>query len=177
MQDVPRTNDHAPSRTFYTFCVNAQAASARLGAELYRAAGNVHARLAYELNQRAEVRACVRGAGERAVGTGGCAGRGQGYGCGRTVGSTCWGGAQREFVQWWVLPGDVRHWLSNPLPWCRLPPARQVLHLIELIQTGQVAESALAARQLDVDKIKHAAGTLEGMLLRLDEQIALLNDV
>lgn len=55
VQDVPRTADHAPSRTFYTFRIQTDAATVRLGAELYRAAANVHARLAHELAQRAEV--------------------------------------------------------------------------------------------------------------------------
>lgn len=55
MQDVPRTADHAPSRTFYTFRANYEIAAARLAADLYRAAGNVHARLAAELGANKEL--------------------------------------------------------------------------------------------------------------------------
>ncbi|GAB4814781.1 hypothetical protein N2152v2_001827 [Parachlorella kessleri] len=55
IQDVPRTADHAPSRTFYTFHTDLDLAAARLSQDLYRAAGNVHARLAHELGQHREV--------------------------------------------------------------------------------------------------------------------------
>lgn len=44
LQDVPRTADHAPSRTFYTWRANVDGAIARLTSDLYRAAGNLHAR-------------------------------------------------------------------------------------------------------------------------------------
>jgi hypothetical protein len=48
---VPRTADRAPSRTFYTFRCNIGSALGRLAADLYRAAGNLHARLAHELDK------------------------------------------------------------------------------------------------------------------------------
>lgn len=38
-QDIPRTSDRAPSRTFYTWRVDWAASCERLAAELYRAAG------------------------------------------------------------------------------------------------------------------------------------------
>ena len=55
LQDVPRTADHAPSRTFYTWRVNVDSALARLSSDLYRAAGNLHARLMHELGKQREL--------------------------------------------------------------------------------------------------------------------------
>ena len=55
LQDVPRTADHAPSRTFYTWRVNVDSAMARLSSDLYRAAGNLHARLEHELGKQREL--------------------------------------------------------------------------------------------------------------------------
>lgn len=63
IQDVPRTADHAPSRTFYTFRAAPEVGLARLAAELYQAAGNVHARLSVELAQQKEVRAAGQAGG------------------------------------------------------------------------------------------------------------------
>ena len=57
LQDVPRTADHAPSRTFYTWRANMDAGIARVASDLYRAAGNLHARLTHELTKQ-QVRAC-----------------------------------------------------------------------------------------------------------------------
>lgn len=51
LQDIPKTNDRAPARSFYTWRVNIQAATERLGVELYRAAGNMRARLAHEMGR------------------------------------------------------------------------------------------------------------------------------
>lgn len=55
LQDVPRTADHAPSRTFYTWRANAGVAKARMASDLYRAAGNLHARLAHEMSRKEEL--------------------------------------------------------------------------------------------------------------------------
>jgi DNA-directed RNA polymerase III subunit RPC3 len=52
LQDVPKGQDHAPSRTFYTWRATGPAANARLGEELYRAAGNLLARQAAEMESR-----------------------------------------------------------------------------------------------------------------------------
>ncbi|KAL6782382.1 RPC3 [Auxenochlorella protothecoides x Auxenochlorella symbiontica] len=55
LQDVPRTADRAPSRTFYLWRADVRAACAAFTIELFLAAGNLHARLAHELSQRAEL--------------------------------------------------------------------------------------------------------------------------
>ncbi|PRW61528.1 DNA-directed RNA polymerase III subunit RPC3 isoform A [Chlorella sorokiniana] len=55
LQDVPRTADHAPSRTFYTWRAKLEPALARLSSDLYRAAGNLHARLMHELDRNQEL--------------------------------------------------------------------------------------------------------------------------
>lgn len=52
---MPRTADHAPSRTFYTWRANAGVAKARMASDLYRAAGNLHARLAHEMSRKEEL--------------------------------------------------------------------------------------------------------------------------
>lgn len=52
---MPRTADHAPSRTFYTWRANLQGALARLSADLYRAAANLHKRLCTELVRQKEL--------------------------------------------------------------------------------------------------------------------------
>lgn len=54
-QDVPRTVDHAASRTFYTWRVDGAAVSKRVGEELLQAAANLRARLLHELTAHAEV--------------------------------------------------------------------------------------------------------------------------
>ncbi|KAL4423849.1 hypothetical protein ABPG75_001150 [Micractinium tetrahymenae] len=55
LQDVPRTADHAPSRTFYTWRANPGVVNARMASDLYRAAGNLHARLAHEMSKKEEL--------------------------------------------------------------------------------------------------------------------------
>ena len=55
LQDVPRTADHAPSRTLYTWSVNNEAAADKLAAELYKAAFNVYVRCTNEFEQHKEV--------------------------------------------------------------------------------------------------------------------------
>lgn len=55
LQDVPRTADHAPSRTLYTWSVNNEAAADKLAAELYKAAFNVYVRCTHEFEQHKEV--------------------------------------------------------------------------------------------------------------------------
>ena len=52
---MPRTADHAPSRTFYTWRVTAESALSRLSSDLYRAAGNLHARLLHEVDKQWEL--------------------------------------------------------------------------------------------------------------------------
>lgn len=49
MQDIPRSNDRAPSRTLYTWRVEVTAATSRLGAELYGAAARVWSRIRHEM--------------------------------------------------------------------------------------------------------------------------------
>ena len=56
-QDVPRTADHAASRTFYTWRVDGAAVRAQLGAELLAAACNLRARFRHECAQHWEARA------------------------------------------------------------------------------------------------------------------------
>eukprot|EP00878_Enallax_costatus_P021412 GHUV01022663.1.p1 GENE.GHUV01022663.1~~GHUV01022663.1.p1 ORF type:complete len:448 (+),score=165.80 GHUV01022663.1:328-1671(+) len=55
MQDIPRTSDRAPSRSFYTFSVDLSSAYKRLAGDLYQAAGKLHARLTFEMAQHAEL--------------------------------------------------------------------------------------------------------------------------
>lgn len=55
MQEIPRTADHAPSRTLYTWRVDAAAAAEKLAADLYKAALNVRLRFEHELNQQSNV--------------------------------------------------------------------------------------------------------------------------
>jgi DNA-directed RNA polymerase III subunit RPC3 len=52
LQDVPKGQDRAPSRTCYTWRATMPAARARLGGDLYRAAANLLARYASELEAR-----------------------------------------------------------------------------------------------------------------------------
>lgn len=56
MQEIPRTADHAPSRTLYTWRVDAAAAAEKLAADLYKAALNVRLRLEHEITQQSDVR-------------------------------------------------------------------------------------------------------------------------
>lgn len=63
LQDVPRTADHAPSRTFYTWRANIDLAQARLSADLYRAAANLHKRMCAELDRQRELMDVVEAVG------------------------------------------------------------------------------------------------------------------
>ena len=54
-QDIPKTNDRAPSRTFYTWRVDLGATAALIAAELYRAANNARMRLAHEVASHSDV--------------------------------------------------------------------------------------------------------------------------
>lgn len=58
LQDVPRTADRAPSRTFYLWKADADGATTTVTIELLLATGNVHSRLAHELAERTEVGMC-----------------------------------------------------------------------------------------------------------------------
>lgn len=66
LQDVPRTADHAPSRTFYTWRANSDVAIARVASDLYRAAGNLHARLVHEIRRQQELLDELSQSGDRA---------------------------------------------------------------------------------------------------------------
>ena len=55
LQDVPRTADHAPSRTLFTWSVSNETAAEKLAAELYKAAFNVYVRSTTEFEQHKEV--------------------------------------------------------------------------------------------------------------------------
>eukprot|EP00887_Chlorella_sp_A99_P004674 scaffold4.g4674.t1 len=55
LQDVPRTADHAPSRTFYTWRAALDPAVARLTADVYKGAGNLYARIAHEGQQNKQL--------------------------------------------------------------------------------------------------------------------------
>lgn len=56
IQEVARTSDHAPSRTFYLWRVDLLRVVEQVGRELYRATSNLRARLIHELSQEQEVR-------------------------------------------------------------------------------------------------------------------------
>lgn len=62
LQDIPRTTDHAPSRTFYTFRVSTDNVCFVLAGNLYQAALNVRLRLQHEMLQEKEVRTMVMSA-------------------------------------------------------------------------------------------------------------------
>ena len=57
IQDVPRTADHAASRTFYTWRVDETAVQARMESEALLAACKLRARFQHEYRVHAEVRA------------------------------------------------------------------------------------------------------------------------
>ena len=57
VQDVPRTADHAASRTFYTWRVDEAAVHARVEAELLLAACKLRARFQHEYGEHSGVRA------------------------------------------------------------------------------------------------------------------------
>mgnify|MGYP002856249750 FL=1 len=54
IQEVARTSDHAPSRTFYLWRVDLLRVVEQVGRELYRATSNLRARLIHELSQERE---------------------------------------------------------------------------------------------------------------------------
>ncbi|KAF5840075.1 hypothetical protein DUNSADRAFT_17810 [Dunaliella salina] len=55
LQDIPKTADRAASRTFYTWHVEWEPVSDHFSTNLYRAAGNVWARLQHELAKNKEL--------------------------------------------------------------------------------------------------------------------------
>jgi DNA-directed RNA polymerase III subunit RPC3 len=55
LQDIPKNNDRAPSKTFYTWRAALGAASTRLATEMYRSAGNLIARLQSEAAVKPEL--------------------------------------------------------------------------------------------------------------------------
>mmetsp|Transcript_12427 Transcript_12427/g.49891 ORF Transcript_12427/g.49891 Transcript_12427/m.49891 type:complete len:336 (+) Transcript_12427:762-1769(+) len=55
IQEVARTVDHAPSRTFYLWHVNLSHVSEHIERELYRALSNLRARMMYEMLRQQEV--------------------------------------------------------------------------------------------------------------------------
>jgi len=55
LQDIPKNNDRAPSKTFYTWRAELGAASTRLATEMYRSAGNLIARLQSEAAVKPEL--------------------------------------------------------------------------------------------------------------------------
>ncbi|KAG2434127.1 hypothetical protein HXX76_007854 [Chlamydomonas incerta] len=64
LQDIPKTADRAPSRTFYTWRVNMPSLSDSTAAQLYRAAGRVWQRLKYEVEKEKDLLALIEGAKE-----------------------------------------------------------------------------------------------------------------
>ncbi|KAG2453942.1 hypothetical protein HYH02_002145 [Chlamydomonas schloesseri] len=64
LQDIPKTADRAPSRTFYTWRVNMQSLSDSTAAQLYRAAGRVWQRLKFELEKEKDLLALIESAKE-----------------------------------------------------------------------------------------------------------------
>ena len=55
LQDIPRSSDRAPSRTFYTWRANYEGAGGQLAGELYAAASRVWARIRHEMGREREV--------------------------------------------------------------------------------------------------------------------------
>eukprot|EP00218_Dolichomastix_sp_CCMP3274_P007624 CAMPEP_0170134692 /NCGR_PEP_ID=MMETSP0033_2-20121228/2052_1 /TAXON_ID=195969 /ORGANISM="Dolichomastix tenuilepis, Strain CCMP3274" /LENGTH=587 /DNA_ID=CAMNT_0010370261 /DNA_START=23 /DNA_END=1786 /DNA_ORIENTATION=- len=55
LQEVAKSADHAPSRTFYLWRVELLGAVEQLGVDLYRAASNIRGRLAYQMEKEAEL--------------------------------------------------------------------------------------------------------------------------
>ena len=65
LQDVPRSTDHAPSRTFYTWRASPDAALAHLAADMLQGAGNLYMRLAHEARENQQARCGLPGAARR----------------------------------------------------------------------------------------------------------------
>ena len=55
VQEVPKTSDRAPARTFYLFYIDLPAVLRNITAEMYRSLSNIRARLEHELRQEEEV--------------------------------------------------------------------------------------------------------------------------
>ena len=55
LQDIPKTNDHAVTKTFHTLKVDLQVASEQLLANMVKAACNLRERLQAELAKRQHV--------------------------------------------------------------------------------------------------------------------------
>jgi len=55
LQEVPKTADHAPSRTFYLWRIDHHQSSTQLASELYKAAANLRMRFAVEQDREKEV--------------------------------------------------------------------------------------------------------------------------
>ncbi|KAG2501534.1 hypothetical protein HYH03_000041 [Edaphochlamys debaryana] len=64
LQDIPKTNDRAPSRTFYTWRVHLTSLSDATAAQLYRAAGRVYQRLKHEMEKEKELLGLIETARE-----------------------------------------------------------------------------------------------------------------
>ena len=54
-QEVPKTADHAPSRTFYLWKLDFAETKSRLAAELYKGAANLRLRFTVEQEKEKEV--------------------------------------------------------------------------------------------------------------------------
>ncbi len=57
MQDIPRSTDHAPSKTFYTFRADTEAAFRAVQHDVVHALLNLRLRYEHEMKQQSEVRA------------------------------------------------------------------------------------------------------------------------
>ncbi|PNW72301.1 hypothetical protein CHLRE_16g673900v5 [Chlamydomonas reinhardtii] len=64
LQDIPKTADRAPSRTFYTWRVNMTSLSDSTAAQLYRSAGRVWQRLQFETEKEKDLVALIESAKE-----------------------------------------------------------------------------------------------------------------
>ena len=55
MQDIPRTADHAPSKTIFTWKIDLEGIYEQLGADMMKGVCNLGDRLDAELNKRPQV--------------------------------------------------------------------------------------------------------------------------
>lgn len=55
MQDIPRTADHAPSKTIFTWKIDLEGIYEQLGADMMKGVCNLADRLDAELNKRPQV--------------------------------------------------------------------------------------------------------------------------
>lgn len=155
LQDVPRTTDHAPSRTFYTWRVNVDAAIRRVASDLYRAAGNVHARCGAVCGRRGGGAALGAGPWRQANGHAGC--------------------LQRR-------PPHPPVLTSVPPLHCAPPRMLHELErrkeLLELVEEDNQQSAVVAERRGDeLESLKRVSGRLEAALLDLDRQICIFADV